>query len=198
MAGVIGSVGRIVLGAVIGAALARGDARWSRPPQPSATPPIALAATISDAEQAEDIFAYGVIADVGRRSADGVRFLDALIFAVLAAQVAAYVLYIEKSDRFQTLVPVVHWALWFSVLAFVPTVLVKELPEPRTFLRAFQVAPRQTREVLMEQFIAAVGWNGVLRAVKLAFFALAFALTLWAIFHTGTAYVAGGSAPQRP
>jgi hypothetical protein len=69
MSGVFQSIGRVVLGVVIGAALARGDTGSSRPCTPSTQPPPALAATISDAEQAEDIFAYGVVADVGRRSA---------------------------------------------------------------------------------------------------------------------------------
>ena len=134
------------------------------------------------------------------------RFLDALIFAIFAAQVAIFVLYIDKTDRFQVLVPEIKLAFAFSVLAFLPTLFVKELPRPTTFTAAFRKAPWQTRENLVEQFTGAANWNAVLRTIKLGFFAAAFITTLFAVFKAGGVDVVatgpdcnagGGAGPMR-
>jgi hypothetical protein len=130
-------------------------------------------------EQTEQIFAYGVIAEVAKRSVDTIRFVDALLVGLLAAQAAIYAIYLDRGDRFgDHIVRGMEIAISITLVAFLPTFLAQEGPNPVRFRDEFPKAPGPTRLDQIERFVGMARTNSALRFVKLALFLVALALTV--------------------
>jgi hypothetical protein len=165
------------------------------PPLPPTAPPRGAA---DDTAHDEQIFEYHVVSDVWRRSIDSVRIMDTFLSTVFAAQVAIFVLFIDKTERFQSLVTPTRLGVVFCAIAFLPTLALVELPSPVKFKAAFRKAPRRTRDDLIDQFIRAARRNAVLRSIKMFFLVLAFGATMWAVFNAGRIELTAMSAATHP
>ena len=131
----------------------------------------------------EQVFAYGVLGDAAKRSIDALRFVDALLVALLAVQAAILAIYVEefraRDAAGSNLVRVMDVALLVATVALVLTFASKDVPNGARFARDFRDEPSQTRDVVMTLFLAAAARNDVLRSIKLGFFAVALVGTLW-------------------
>ena len=92
-------------------------------------------------EQSEQIFAYGFMADAAKRSIDAIRFVDALLIGLMAAQAAILAIYLERlasADAFaKSLVWVMDWALVLCALTLSSTIAAKRVLTPTTSSRGF-------------------------------------------------------------
>jgi len=159
-----------VVGFVFGAAARR-----------TAVPPPRTAHSLpsSDIARAEQVFGYNILADAVRRSVDAVRFLDALFFALLAADVALLVVFQDTADaRLPSIGAMFKVALVLDVIGFLPTLALRDVPDPKNFARIFVRTPELTRELGTTEFLDATAQNSVLRIVKTAVLLTALACTV--------------------
>jgi hypothetical protein len=129
--------------------------------------------------QSEDQFAYEVIARGLDRSADGNRFLDTLLFSLMAGQAAIYAIVLDKIREY---VPS-QWKL--LLVAFVLTVagaalsvFVREGPDPQGFVTDFPDDPEGTRAKYIDAYVPKIKLNDQLRIVKALMLMLSIALTI--------------------
>ena len=122
------------------------------------------------------------MADAAKRSIDAIRFVDALLIGLMAAQAAILAIYLERlasADAFaKSLVWVMDWALVLCALTLSSTIAAKEGPDSDDFIARFPEDPGLTRSVLMRQLEPVVERNETLRAWKLVALAIGLAMTI--------------------
>lgn len=129
-------------------------------------------------QQREDVFAYEVISRTLDRSADGNRFVDSLLFALMAAQAAIYAIMLDKLKEY----PAVGWEplLGGFLLAMIGsglTLFVRDGPDPEDFATDFPDDPQRTRRQYIDGYVVKATRNERLRVAKVVILALSLGLT---------------------
>jgi hypothetical protein len=174
------------LAVLAGAAIVQRQTPVPPPANTVVTAPVTQAlaeAAEGELEEAEQIFAYQVLADAAKRSMDGVRFIDALLVGLLAAQAAILAIYVDKvrtSEPFAAgIVRPMDWALIVAAVGLVLTFWAKEGPDAGYFAASFPKDPGATRNAVMKLFERIVDRNGILRVFKVLLLAVSLGVTLW-------------------
>ena len=188
---------RLFLAVIAGAALVQRQTPVRPPANAAVTVPVAQAlaeAAEGELEEAEQIFAYQVLGDAAKRSMDGIRFIDALLVGLLAAQAAILAIYVDKvrtSEPFAAgIVRPMDWALIAAAAGLLLTFWAKEGPDAGYFSEAFPKDPGATRNAVMKLFTRIVDRNGILRVFKVLLLIVSLGVTLWDVL------AATGFAPQ--
>jgi hypothetical protein len=194
---VAGEAVRLMVAAIVGAALAQ---RPTPVPPPTNAPPVR--ATLEETaevelKETEQIFAYQVLADAARRSLDGVRFIDALLAGLLAAQAAILAVYVDKARSgvpfAAAIVRPMDWALIAAATGLLLTLGTREGPDAVSFAETFPKDPWAARNAGMKLFEAVVGRNEALRVLKMVCFVVSLGVTLWDVLAaTGFARLGSG------
>jgi hypothetical protein len=133
----------------------------------------------------DETFVFEVLERVLARTVDGNRYLDALFLGVLASDVALIVLVVEKATAYRdyllagtaTIAATVSAALLLSIL-------VRETPEPKRFLREATSDVRRARFEQTQRFVIFSQRNDWLRAAKMSIFVFALVVLLTAALVT--------------
>jgi hypothetical protein len=142
--------------------------------------------------QSDEQFGYEVVSRILDRSADAIRFIDTLFFALMASQAAIYAIILDKVQEY----PATGWRLLFAglivaTLGIALTIFVREAPNPRSFVADFPHDPDGTRRRYMANYIVEARRNEQLRIAKAIVLGLALALTVVPV-AIATASRAGG------
>jgi hypothetical protein len=139
-------------------------------------------------QQSEDQFFYAVIARALDRSADANRFIDTLLFTLMAAQTAIYAISLDKIKECSELL---LGGFIAAVLGAALTLFVREGPVARAFAVDFPDDPQETRYLCIERYVAKAKTNERIRAAKMIILGLSIAVTiisLWiATWHARSA-----------
>ncbi|MDB5070583.1 MAG: hypothetical protein JWM87_1694 [Candidatus Eremiobacteraeota bacterium] len=130
-------------------------------------------------QQSEEQFGYNVVSRALDRSADAIRFLDTLFFALMAAQGAIYAIILDKIREY----PRLDWELLLGglVLAMIGsgfTLFVRDGPDPDAFAESFPDDPRGSRLQHIDEYTAKAKQNERLQIVKTIVLALSLAMTV--------------------
>jgi hypothetical protein len=159
-------------------------------PGPVSPPPIESGSLNGELERAEQVFGYNVLADAAKRSVDAIRFLDALFFALLAADVALFAVFQSTSHPHVPKVDLIFkGALVLDVVGFLPTLTLRDVPDPKTFAPAFVRMPERARVHALTELPGAAAWNAILRILKTGLLLCSLACTV-----TGVLALPGASA----
>ena len=129
--------------------------------------------------QSDGQFGYEVVSRILERSADAIRFIDTLFFALMASQAAIYAIILDKVQEY----PAAGWRLLLAglivaILGIALTVFVREAPNPQSFIADFPHDPDRTRRRYMGTYIVDARRNEQLRIAKAIILGLALALTV--------------------
>lgn len=113
------------------------------------------------------------------RSADANRFLDTLLFSLMAGQAAIYAIVLDKIREYGPS----QWKLLLAafilaVAGTALTVLVREGPDPQGFVTDFPDDPEGTRGKYVDAYVPKIRLNDQLRIVKAVMLTLSIALTV--------------------
>lgn len=130
-------------------------------------------------QQIDEQFGYNVVSRALDRSADTIRFLDTLFFALMASQAAIYAIILDKIQEYSRL----DWelllgGLFLAMIGTGLTLFVRDGPDPETFAAAFPDDPRGSRLQYIDEYTAKAKQNERLQIAKVIALALALAMTL--------------------
>lgn len=149
-----------------------------------------------EVNQADEIFAYSVMAEAVKRSVEGARFVAGLLLALGAVQGAVFAIYLDRTGRFGGwVVRPMEAALVLAAVAILGVAIVEEGPRAADFARDFQTSPSAVRRALIANFAKVAPRNDRIRQVMmLAFVAslLATILDLVAAAWGGAVQSSGG------
>jgi hypothetical protein len=142
-------------------------------------------------QQKEEQFGYQVMARALDRSADANRFLDTLLFTLMATQAAIYAIILDKIHEYsRTGWEVLLGGLVAAVVGASLTVFVHDGPDPKSFWADFPDQPEQVRREHADAFVSKAEANERLRAIKTLILALAVVMTVASLL-IATAWRAG-------
>lgn len=143
------------------------------PTRQAATPP-----RLSDEDER---FAYEVIAGSLQRSLDRSRFIATLLVGLFAAQSATHIFLIDKHTELTSpeALQRLDIGLVCAIVGAALSLFLRESPRPRTFKRAFRLAPHVIRSTVMDEAVNRTLFNEILGLGQALLFAASLALSAW-------------------
>jgi hypothetical protein len=179
----IRDIGRLIIAFVLGAAFVRQSPTSAAPAEASPKrPPMPLQNEGQVQEEAE-AFAYLVLDNAAQRSVATVRFFDALLLGLIAAQIAILAIYVERAGTHEAfaagLVRPMIVALYLALGGLLSTIATKDGPSARYFAKNFPRDPAATRTAVMKLFERIETHNDLIRTFKILAFLGSLGLTVW-------------------
>ena len=130
-------------------------------------------------QQSDEQFGYKVVSRTLDRSADCSRFVDTLLFALMAVQIAMYALIVDKFKTY-AIVQSAQLLAAFVLASFgaALTLLVRDGPNPERFSAEFPLDPKGTRQRYVAIYVASARRNERIRIAKMSILAVSLGLTI--------------------